>query len=241
MTIYATAGSKLYIGGALANKSTDFVESDFTSQTWTEIGGLTGLGKIGDAAEAISVKLVGEARTKKMKGSRDAGTMEIVCALDASDAGQAAVIAAQAAKDSYAFKLALNDAPPVRSATVTMTIATPGVISWTAHGLAVGNKVQFSTSGALPTGLTAGTTYFVKTTPDANSFTVSATNGGAAVATSGTQSGTHTGTTVPNGSERKFIALIMSAEEQFDGADSEMKLNASLAVNSNVVRFGAST
>jgi hypothetical protein len=241
MTIYATAGSKLYIGGALAMKSADFVESDFTSQTWTEIGGLTGLGKIGDSSEAISVKLVGEARTKKMKGTRDAGTQELVCAADAADAGQAALIAAQATKDSYAFKLVFNDAPPARSAPVTMTIATPGVIGLAAHGLVVGNKIQFSTTGALPTGLTAGTTYFVKTVVDANSFTVSATNGGNAITTSGTQSGTHTGTTVPNASERKYIALVMSAEEQLDGADNEIKLNVSLAVNSNAVRIVAST
>lgn len=81
-------------------------------------------------------------------------------------------------------------APP--STTVTVTIATPGVVSWTAHGLPAGWPVKFSTSGALPTGITAGTVYYVIATGlTANTFQISATPGGSAVNTSGTQSGTH--------------------------------------------------
>lgn len=40
-------------------------------------------------------------------------------------------------------------------------------------------------------------------------------------------------------SERYFIAKVMSQSEQFDQANSIMKLNASLGVNSNVVRVDA--
>lgn len=79
------------------------------------------------------------------------------------------------------------------SATVTISIASPGVITWTGHGAAANSAVQFTTTGALPTGLTAGTTYFVKTVLGADTFTVSATKGGTVINTSGTQSGTHTG------------------------------------------------
>lgn len=78
------------------------------------------------------------------------------------------------------------------SATVTITIATPGVVTWTSHGLSNGQQVVFTTTGALPTGLTAGTAYFV-VNATTNTFQVSATSGGSAIATSGTQSGTHTG------------------------------------------------
>lgn len=77
------------------------------------------------------------------------------------------------------------------TSTVTITIASPGVVSWTAHGLVAGTPVIFSTTGALPTGLTAGTVYYVLA-PNANDFTVSATSGGAAINTTGSQSGTHT-------------------------------------------------
>lgn len=79
------------------------------------------------------------------------------------------------------------------TSTVTMTIASPCVVTWTAHGLAANTPISFATDGALPTGLTAGTVYYVLA-PAANSFNVSATPGGAAINTSGTQSGTHTAT-----------------------------------------------
>lgn len=84
------------------------------------------------------------------------------------------------------------------NATATMTIATPCVVTWTAHGLNEGDPIVFTTSGALPTGLTAGTVYYVGRSPAANTFNVSTTVANAAagtfIATSGTQSGTHTGT-----------------------------------------------
>lgn len=74
---------------------------------------------------------------------------------------------------------------------VTVTIASPAVFTKAAHGLVVGDVVRFTTSGALPTGLDPANTYFVATAT-ANTFTISETVGGPAVATSGTQSGTHT-------------------------------------------------
>lgn len=79
----------------------------------------------------------------------------------------------------------------------TVTIASPGVFSDTAHGLGVGDKVVFQTTGALPTGLTAGTTYYIISAGlTADAFEVSTTDGGSAVNTSGSQSGTHTYTRV---------------------------------------------
>lgn len=82
--------------------------------------------------------------------------------------------------------------------TVTMTIASPCVVTWTANGLRNGMPVKFSTSGALPTGLTAGTTYYV-INKSTNTFNVATTPGGAAINTSGSQSGTHTGIVAPYG------------------------------------------
>lgn len=82
-----------------------------------------------------------------------------------------------------------------QSATVIITIATPGVVTYTGHGLQTGDWVQITTSGALPTGLTASTTYWVVYV-DANSFSLATTKANAAagtkIATSGSQSGTHT-------------------------------------------------
>ncbi|HEV7258936.1 MAG TPA: DUF3383 family protein [Bosea sp. (in: a-proteobacteria)] len=82
-------------------------------------------------------------------------------------------------------------AEPDKTSTVTMTIANPGVVTWTGHTLQNGNQVRFTTTGALPSGLTAGTNYYV-VNQATNTFQISATLGGSAITTTGTQSGTHT-------------------------------------------------
>lgn len=79
---------------------------------------------------------------------------------------------------------------------VTIDIATPAVIHWTAHGLTIGTGITFTNSGGtLPTGITSGTAYYIISAGfTANSFEISATPGGSAVNTSGSQSGTQMGT-----------------------------------------------
>lgn len=81
------------------------------------------------------------------------------------------------------------------SATVTISIASPGVVTYTSHGLSSGDKIYLTTTGALPTGLSASTTYYVYKI-DANSFNLCTTLENVASATkintSGSQSGTHT-------------------------------------------------
>jgi hypothetical protein len=74
---------------------------------------------------------------------------------------------------------------------LAISIASPCVVTWPYHGFDAGDQFSISTTGVLPTGLPAGT-YYVKTVIDQNTFTVSATVGGAAINTSGTQSGAHT-------------------------------------------------
>lgn len=80
-----------------------------------------------------------------------------------------------------------------KTSAVTITIASPGVISWASHTLSNGDPVVLTTSGALPTGLVAGTTYYVLNQA-AGTFQLAATPGGAAIVTTGLQSGTHTAT-----------------------------------------------
>lgn len=79
----------------------------------------------------------------------------------------------------------------------TISIANPGVVTKAAHGLANGDTVAFSTTGALPTGLAAATIYYVVNTA-ADNFQLAATAGGTAINTSGGQSGTHTLYSSPN-------------------------------------------
>ena len=73
--------------------------------------------------------------------------------------------------------------------TVTLTIATPCVITLSIV-LAEGTAIKLATTGALPTGLTAGTTYYLRNV-DGVTANLSATATGALIDTTGTQSGTH--------------------------------------------------
>lgn len=79
--------------------------------------------------------------------------------------------------------------------TFTVSIASPGVVTLNTHGLATGDCVELTTSGALPTGLSANTNYYVIYN-DANSFWLATSYAnaiaGTKINTSGTQSGTHT-------------------------------------------------
>ena len=82
------------------------------------------------------------------------------------------------------------------TSTVTISNASPAVISWSSHGLSVNQALRFSTTGGLPTGLSTTTTYYVIAAGfGANSFEVSATQGGSAVNTSSAGSGTQTALT----------------------------------------------
>jgi len=80
------------------------------------------------------------------------------------------------------------------SATITISNASPAVVTWPSHGLIPNQAVVFTTTGGLPTGLTAGVTYYVIAAGlTANTFEVALTPGGAAINASSAGSGTHTG------------------------------------------------
>lgn len=81
----------------------------------------------------------------------------------------------------------------LEAATVTISNASPGVVTHAAHGMSALDPVAFATTGALPAGLVAGTTYFVVASGlTSGTYSVSATPGGAAINTSSAGSGTHT-------------------------------------------------
>jgi hypothetical protein len=82
----------------------------------------------------------------------------------------------------------------VTSATVTWTSATPGVCTWTAHGRAANDPVVFTSTGNVPSGLTASRVYYVAgSTITTNTFSVAAYPDGPLLATSSTGTGTITG------------------------------------------------
>jgi len=76
----------------------------------------------------------------------------------------------------------------------TITIAAPGVVTYTGSTLINGTAVIFSTTGTLPTGLTSGTVYYVGGV-SGSTFKLSTTYAnaiaGTYITTTGTQTGTH--------------------------------------------------
>lgn len=121
---------------------------------------------------------------------------ELTMALDTSNQLSEHIYDLFVFNDSGTIKIGAGPAW-LSAATITVTIATPAVVSWASHGLREGDPVIFTTTGALPTGITAGTTYYVGRSPAAGTFNISTSKANAAagtfVATSGTQSGVHTG------------------------------------------------
>jgi hypothetical protein len=124
----------------------------------------------------------------------------------------------------------------------TVTIASPGVVTKTAHGYLAGQPIKFTTTNAaLPTGITAGTTYYVISTGLAeDTFRFSTSVGGAAVNTSVTQSGTHyceaTGA-LPTGMTAGTIYYVISAGL----TDNEFQFSTSVggaAVNTSGTQSG---
>lgn len=155
--IFATAGARLFIGSPLAAQTTDFVEADFAGQSWVAVNWMENIGAFGDEAASVTFDAIEQGRTQKLKGTRNAGDMEVVCGIDYEDAGQIAIRAAEATPNNYAFKVLFNDMP----------------------------------------------------------------GGGT------------------SGSIRYFIGLVMSARETLDTANNVMKLNATIGINSNIVRINA--
>lgn len=152
-------------------------------------------GKCRDCTDAADLSAT-TAMTKRLDATWVAGTA--AGGLDQGSIANATYHCHAIKKDSdssidFIFSLSHD-----RSATITVTIASPGVVTWTNHGLVAGSTVKFSTTGALPTGITAGTTYYVIATGLADSsFRIAATNGGAAINTTGSQSGVHTAQSTP--------------------------------------------
>jgi len=96
---------------------------------------------------------------------------------------------------TYSSGVAPTNGTPVifstQSVSITVISGNPAVINY-AFGTnpANGTAIKFSTNGALPTGITAGTTYYIINTTSTSS-NISATLSGSAIIASGTQSGNH--------------------------------------------------
>jgi hypothetical protein len=241
MALQAVAGSKIYIGTRVALPTDLTVDiTDFAAQEaeWLEINGWTSAGTLSDTRAAITQSFIGSGRDMSIKGTESAAAFENNFAPLPNDPGQQRLRAAKDSCANYAFKVDWG-AGCVSEGPVTITVATPGVVTWVGgHGLEAGARVMFAgTGGTLPTGLVAGTAYYVLAaglTP--TKFSVAATPGGAAIAT--TAAGTASAivaTATPAGETDMFFGLVMSRTKNAGEANTARMLGVSITPNTNRV------
>lgn len=221
-----SAGTKLYMGGTSA--------AALLTDTYVEVGGIESIPEFGRAYSETTFTPLASRGVLKYKTSFNDGSITVPMAKDLSDAGQAALYAARDSDFDYNFKVEANDAvAPLVLTGVSMSAATPGVVTKTAHGLTANTPIKFTAgTGTLPTGVTDGTTYYVKTVSTADTFTISATPGGAALATTGSPSGTYTVTTVPTNSVIYMRAKVMSFTNNPGNVDAVLMSSVTLGIRS---------
>lgn len=241
MALQAVAGSKIYIGTRVALPTDLTVDlTDFAAQEaeWIEINGWTSAGTMSDTRAAITQSFIGANRDLSIKGTESSAAFENTFVPIPNDPGQKRLMAAKGDCANYAFKVAWG-AGCASEGPVTISIANPGVVTWPGgHALEANSPVIFTpTGGTLPTGLTAATAYYVRAaglTP--TTFTVSATPGGAAIATTAAGTATSiTATAMPPGETDMFYGLVMSRTKNAGEANTARTLAVSIMPNTNRV------
>lgn len=118
MAINANANSRLFISPTAVIPDTINAMDLATAiaffegiTDWVEVEEVEDLGTIGDTAEAITFTAIGNARVRKLKGPKDAGTQSVVVGRDPLDDGQEEMIEAEGGAFNYPFRVVLNDAP----------------------------------------------------------------------------------------------------------------------------------
>jgi hypothetical protein len=224
-----SAGARLYIGTTAAVGATD---------TFIEVSEIVTIPSFGRKYNVVKYNPLNTRGTQKFKGSFDDGDVAIGLGKDLSNTGQLALQTALGIDLDYNIKITANDAVAPVTSTVTITVAAPGVVTWTAHGLPAGAAVKFATSGTLPTGLVAGTTYYVTNDSNltANTFAVSSSLAnsvaGTAITTSGSAGTGHSGTSIPVGSTQLFKAKVTGYETNYASVDSVLMATATLDITS---------
>lgn len=97
------ARSKVSIGSA----TTTWTELAASGDSYVVIGRIRNIGGFGDQYQEITVDEVSDGRTRKAKGTANAGTMELVCSRDDEDLGQQALLAAAESDQPFNFKIEL--------------------------------------------------------------------------------------------------------------------------------------
>jgi hypothetical protein len=106
----------------------------------------------------------------------------------------------------------------------------------TGSSVTAGTKVAFTTTGALPTGLTAGQPYYVLRT--GTTFSVAYVPGGTPITFSGAQSGTQTLGVVPANTNGIYLANASTWTRATDANTKELLAAASVPVSQGSANGG---
>lgn len=124
MAVATGSGAKIYISDATSTASD---QSGFEAETYLEVEQTESIGEFGDSTTPVQFIGLGDSRVQKIKGSQDAGTLNVIMAFnEAADGspqtGQWQMLQASndTTSNSYAFKIEFNDltsASPSRDTT----------------------------------------------------------------------------------------------------------------------------
>ena len=115
MAIQTGANAKIYI--ATTSGTVPANQAAYEALTWVECEQTETLGALGDTQAEVTFTGLGDARVQKLKGSSDAGTLDVSMAFNQSAfgsplTGQGHLLAASSdtSSDNYFFKRVLGDA-----------------------------------------------------------------------------------------------------------------------------------
>lgn len=118
MAISKSAGARFYIGPVVNVDTVEAMDESaalsffeaIASEDWTEVEEIESFGELGDNSQVATFASFKRRRVRKLKTTRDAGTMAIVVGRDPLDNGQIALVAAEKTDFNYAFKVVYDDA-----------------------------------------------------------------------------------------------------------------------------------
>lgn len=172
-TAFVNSMLRGYISGLILSPNATTTKVDISAGQCTDSLNTTTLYNSATLTKSTSAWAVGTGN-----GGMDVGTIPASCtvhiyAINRSDTNVTDAILSLA-----------ND----NTGSVVTNNASPVVVTWTNSGLQVNSQIVFS-SLAGGTGITNGTTYYVKTMVSADTFNISATQGGTAINSTGTNFG----------------------------------------------------
>lgn len=109
MPIFATARATFGISTTTVERDAD--QATLEALTFTNISETETIGTYGDTAERVDFTAIDYKYTQSTKGTRLPGEMELTMAVDPTDAGQLALIAAERGNDVFGFEIVFDDAP----------------------------------------------------------------------------------------------------------------------------------